>query len=44
MLEVRLGMGIRIGSAGVNCADIEIMTEFWCCCPEWVPLVCGYGH
>lgn len=22
-------MGIRIGSTVVNCADIEIMTEFW---------------
>ena len=30
-------MGIRLGSIVVNCADIEVMTDFWCAALGLVP-------
>ena len=31
------GMGIRLGSTVVNCADIEVMTDFWSQALDLVP-------
>jgi catechol 2,3-dioxygenase-like lactoylglutathione lyase family enzyme len=33
----RAPMGIRLGSTVVNCADIEVMTDFWCTALALVP-------
>jgi catechol 2,3-dioxygenase-like lactoylglutathione lyase family enzyme len=30
-------MGIRIGSAVINCADIEVMTDFWASALDLAP-------
>jgi predicted enzyme related to lactoylglutathione lyase len=36
-------MTIRLGSTVINCADIEIMTSFWCQALDLAPLSAAIG-